>query len=105
MVDTYLRAMRCPVFRRRESHPGFRTELENLAGDEKGKGTSGSSARPKVPMRQSGADCLVVPMRRSNVRGGKGVGHPRRDRLGQLATGGTDWFRRRRQLSWVARAG
>src|SRR4051794_40367433 len=67
-VGTYLRAMRCPVFRQRESHPGFRTELENLAGDAKGKGASGSSARPKVPMRPSGADCLVVPMKRSNVR-------------------------------------
>ena len=41
MADTYLLAMRCPVYRRRESHPGFRTELENLAGDGKGKGTSG----------------------------------------------------------------
>jgi hypothetical protein len=59
MADTCLRAMWCPVSRRRESHLGFRTELENLAGDDKGKGTSGSSARPKVPMRQSGADCLV----------------------------------------------
>src|SRR5664279_1148238 len=89
MVGTYLQAMRCPVFRRRESHPGFRMELENLAGDAKGKGASGSSARPKVPMCRSGADCLVVPMRRSNVRGGKGVGHPRRGLFGQLATGGT----------------
>ena len=95
MVDTYLRAMRCPVFRRRESHPGFRTELENLAGDDQGKGASGSSARPKVPMRRPGADRLAVPMKRSNVRGGKGVGHSRRDRFGQLETGGTDWFRRK----------
>ena len=60
MADTYLRAMRCPVYRRRESHSGFRTELENLAGDGKGKGTSGRTVRPKVPMRQSGADCSVV---------------------------------------------
>jgi len=65
MAETCLLAMRCPVYRRRESHPGFRTELENLAGDEKGKGASGRTARPKVPMRQSGADCLVVPMKRS----------------------------------------
>jgi hypothetical protein len=28
-------------------------ELENLFGDGKGKGTSGGTARPKVPMRQS----------------------------------------------------
>src|SRR5467141_2363323 len=95
MVGTCLQARRCPVFRRRESHPGFRMELENLAGDEKGKGASGSPMRPKEPMRQSGADCLVVPTRRSNVRGGKGVGHLRRDRFGQLATGGTGWFRRK----------
>ena len=106
MADTYLPAMRCPVFRQRESHSGFRTELENLAGDAKGKGTSGSSARPKVPMRQSGADCLEVPMKRSNVRGGKGVGHPRRDRFGQLETGGTGWFRwKAAAFKWVARAG
>jgi hypothetical protein len=38
MAATYLLAMRCPVYRRRESHPGFRTELENLAGDDKGEG-------------------------------------------------------------------
>src|SRR5262249_47187975 len=60
MVDTYLPTMRCPVYRQRESHSGFRTELENLAGDGKGKGASGKTARPKVPMRQSGADCSVV---------------------------------------------
>src|SRR2546426_1160280 len=37
MADTYLPVMRCPVYRRRESHLGFRTELENLAGDVEGK--------------------------------------------------------------------
>jgi hypothetical protein len=41
MAATYLLAMRCPVCRRRDSHLGFRTELENLAGDVKGKGPSG----------------------------------------------------------------
>ena len=81
MADTYLLAMRCPVYRRRDSNPGFRTELENLVGDGKGKGTSGRTARPKVPMRQSGADCFVVAMKRGNARGAKGAGHPRRDRL------------------------
>ena len=95
MAETCLLAMRCPVYRRRESHSGFRTELENLAGDDKGKGASGGPARPKVPMRPSGADCLVVPMRRRNVRGGKGVGHSRRDRFGQLETGGTGRSRRK----------
>ena len=52
MEETYVLAMRCPVYKRRDSNPGFRAELENLAGDGKGKGTSGSTARPKVPMRQ-----------------------------------------------------
>ena len=80
MADTYLLAMRCPVYRQRESHPGFRTELENLAGDGKGKGTSGKkNVRPKVPMRQLGADCFVVARKRGNSRGAKGAGHPRRD--------------------------
>ena len=86
--DTYLLAMRCPVYRRRDSHPGFRTELENLAGDAKGKGTSGRPARPKVPMRRSGADCLVVAMKRCNARGAKGVGHSTLGSLGQRETGG-----------------
>ena len=53
MADTYLLATRCPVYRRRESHLGFRTELENLAGDGKGKGTSGRTVRPKVPKHES----------------------------------------------------
>jgi hypothetical protein len=37
VAATYLLATRCPVFRRRDSHSGSRTELENLAGDAKGK--------------------------------------------------------------------
>jgi len=53
MAETYLLAMWCPVYRRRDSNLGFGRELENLFGDGKGKGTSGSTARPKVPMRQS----------------------------------------------------
>ena len=39
MADTYLLAMWCPVFRRRDSKliRAFRTELENLVGDVEGK--------------------------------------------------------------------
>src|SRR5215469_1075813 len=37
----YLLSMRRPVCRRRDSHSGFRMELETLVGDVKGKGTSG----------------------------------------------------------------
>jgi hypothetical protein len=50
-------------------------------------------------MRSSGADCLVVVMKRGNARGAKRAGHSRHDPLGQLATGGTDWLWRRAKLS------
>jgi len=77
------------VFRGRDSNSGFRMELENLFGGDNGKGASGSSARPKVRIYRAGADCSVVAVRRGNARGAKGAGHPRWDRFGQLATGGT----------------
>jgi hypothetical protein len=65
------------VYRGRDSHLGFSTELENLSGDAKGEGTSGETARPKVPMHRLGADCFVVVMKRGNARGAKGAGHRR----------------------------
>ena len=77
MAETCLLAMRCPVYRWRDSDPGSRTELENLFGDGKGKGTSGTP-RPKVPRRRAGTDCPVVVMKRGNARGAKGAGHSRR---------------------------
>jgi hypothetical protein len=40
---SYLLSMWRPVWRRRDSHSGSRTELENLTGDAKRKGTSGSN--------------------------------------------------------------
>jgi hypothetical protein len=95
MAVTYLLAMRCPVYKQRDFHLGFDTELENLIGGGKGKGTSGSPARPKVPIRRSGTDCLVVAWKRSNARGAKGAGHSRHDQFGQPATGGTAWLWRR----------
>src|SRR5215472_2900612 len=87
MAETYVLVMRCPVHRQRDSHSGFRTELENLAGDGKGKGTSGDNVRPKVPMRESGADCSVLAMKRGNARRAKGAGHSRRDPLGSTDNG------------------
>jgi hypothetical protein len=39
MAGTHLPAMRCPVSGRPEPHSGFRTELMNLVGSVKGKGT------------------------------------------------------------------
>ena len=83
------------VYRRRDSRPGFRTELENLVGDVKGKGTSGGPARPKVPRRQPGADCFVVAVKRDNARGAKGAGHPHRGCLANWQTGGAGRFRRK----------
>jgi len=81
--------------KQRDFHLGFDTELENLIGGGKGKGTSGSSARPKVPIRRSGTDCLVVALKRRNGRGAKGAGHSRHDQFGQPETGGTDRLWRR----------
>ncbi len=92
MAETCLLAMRCPGYKWRDSSLGSGTELENLFDGAKGKGTSGSSARPKVLIYRAGADCPVVAMKRSNARGAKGAGHSRHDQLGQLVTGGTDWL-------------
>ena len=86
VAGTCLLATRCPVYRRRDSHSGFRTELENLADDAKGKRTSGGPARLKVPMRRAGADCSVVVVKRGNARGAKGAGH-RHWEVSQLVTG------------------
>src|SRR6267142_1194631 len=77
VAETYLLATRCPVYRRHDSRSGSRTELENLSGDAKGKGTSSETARPKVPMRRVGADCSVIARKRGNARGAKGAGHRR----------------------------
>ena len=74
MEDTYLLFMRCRVYRRHDSHSGFRMELENLDGDDKGKGTSADPTRLKVPMHRSGAHCLVGARKRGNARGAKGAG-------------------------------
>jgi hypothetical protein len=52
MAGTYLLVMRCPVQKGRESSLGFRAELENLVGEDKGKGTSGRTVQPKVPRDQ-----------------------------------------------------
>ena len=41
--DVLIPTERHPACRRREARPGSRTERENLAGDAKGKGASGSN--------------------------------------------------------------
>src|SRR5580700_6205604 len=89
MEETYVLAMRCPVYRRRDSNLGFRAELENLAAADNGKGTSGRTARPKVRCARPGADCSVVALKRGNTRGAKGQVTCVEIELGQLETGGT----------------
>jgi len=105
MAETWLLAMRCPGYRWRDPSLGSGMELENLLSGDKGKGPSGSPARPKVLTRRAGTDCPVVAMKRGNARGAKGAGHSRHDHLGQLATGGTEWLWRGGGSSqWMARA-
>jgi hypothetical protein len=77
MEDACLLTMWRPVYRRRDPDLGFRTELETLVGDATGKGTSGESTRPKVPLRRLGSDCPIVVTKRGNARGAKGAGHRR----------------------------
>src|SRR5208282_2990265 len=104
MEETCLLSMWCPVYRGRDSNPGFRMERENLAGDAKGKDPSGKNTRSKVPMRGPGADSSVVVMKWGNAHGAKGGGHPdgingpTGDRRSPLvpAEGGS--------LQWVTRA-
>src|SRR5436189_3514184 len=66
---------RHPACRRREAQPGSCMERENLDGDAKGKGTSGSNREAEIPMRRLGADCFVVALKRGNARGAKGAVH------------------------------
>jgi hypothetical protein len=118
MEGTYLLAMRGPAFRRHDSYPGFRTELENRVGDAKGKSTSGDPTRPKVSMHRSGAHCFVRAMKRGNARGANGAGHSRQDGVngkpdellvlaeaGRLPRGGTSRMTREwsRPDLWAAR--
>ena len=46
---------RHPAWRRREAQSGSCTERENLAGDAKGKDTSGSNREPKYRCAEKGA--------------------------------------------------
>jgi hypothetical protein len=84
MAETYLLAMRCPVYRRRDSDLGSGGEPENLGGDVKGKDTSGGPARPKVPMHHPGADCFVAAMKRGTPVERRERGTRASTRMGQL---------------------
>jgi len=66
---------RHPACRRREAQPGFRMERENLDGDAKGKGTSGSNREAESTDAPARDGLLRVVMKRGNARGAKGAGH------------------------------
>jgi len=61
------------------------------------KAQAASIARPKVPMRWGGADCLVVALKRGNARGAKGAGH--RHWVGSTGNGRNPTINGRRQPS------
>src|SRR6516165_12764814 len=99
---------RHPAWRRREAQSGSCTERENLAGDAKGKGTSGSNREaestdaPERGCRVVGIElrrrvCFFVVMKRGNARGAKGVGH--RHWLGSTGNGRNPMVNGRRQPS------
>ena len=76
--DVLIPTERHPACRQREARPGSGTERENLAGDAKGKGASGSNREAEstdAPERgglpRSSDEAAVM------ARGAKGVGHRR----------------------------
>ena len=66
--DVLIPTERHPACRRREARPGSGTERENLAGDDKGKGASGSNreaestdALERGGLPRSNAEAAVMP--------------------------------------------
>jgi hypothetical protein len=70
-----------PACRRREDQSGFRTERENLAGDGKGKGTSGSNRE---------AESTDEPARSGLLRSSKEAGVMPVERRGQVTDVGSE---------------
>ena len=95
---------RYPAWRRREAQSGSCTERENLAGDAKGKGTSGSNRKAESTdapergglLRSSDEAAVMVVERR---------GQAIDDESGQLATGGARSSTEGGSLQSMARAG
>ena len=102
--DVLIPTERHPACRQREARPGSCTERENLAGDAKGKGTSGANRK---------AESTDAPERGGLPRSsdeGPVMGLERRGwvtdvGLGQPATGGTRHSTEGGSLRAVARAG
>src|ERR1700730_15416296 len=102
--DVLIRPERHPACRRREAQPGSCTERENLTGDAKGKGASGSNCEAEstdAPERggllRSSDEAGVMPVERRERVTGVGSGQP--------ATGGTVHATEGGSLRTVARAG
>jgi len=103
-VDVLIRTERHPACRRRESQPGSCKERENLAGDAKGKGASGSNRKADSTdapergglLRSSEEAAVMVVERRGRVIDAES---------GQLATGGARSSTEGGSLQSMARAG
>src|SRR5215216_941837 len=102
--DVLRRPKRHPAWRRREAQSGSCMERENLAGDAKGKGASGSNReaestdapeRGGLPCSSDEAGVMLVERRGQAIAIGSG----------QPATGGTRWSMEGGSLHAVARAG
>ena len=103
-VDVLIRTERHPACIRRESQLGSCKERENLAGDAKGKGTSGSNRKAESTdapergglLRSSDEAAVMVVERRGRVID---------DESGQLATGVARSSTEGGSLQSMARAG
>jgi hypothetical protein len=102
--DALIRPERHPACRQREAQPGSCMERENLHGDAKGKGTSGSNREAEstdAPVRGgllcSSVEAGVILVERSEQVIAIGSGQP--------ATGGTRWSMEGGSLRAMARAG
>ena len=71
---------------------GFYVELREPACRWQGKRHKDDNPRPKVPMRQAGADSSVVVMTWGNAHRAKGGGH-QIETTGQRETGGAQGYR------------
>ncbi len=71
--DIRLLPVRRPALRWRESVTGSCVQPGNLSPRCQGRSPSGGPTRTRVPMRGTGADQLVVAMKRRNGRGCEGV--------------------------------
>src|SRR5437763_11859071 len=102
--DALIPTERHPACRRREAQPGSCTERENLAGDAKGKGASGSNRKAEstdAPARggllRSSEEAGVMPVERRGQAIAIWIGQP--------ATGGTRCSMEGGSLHAMARAG